>query len=376
MPDQILINDLFLRTIIGVNDDERTNRQDVLINLCLDVDTRAAGKSDDIADAVNYKTIAKRVIFSSSTWRTRSPRSACATRASRARRCASRSRRPCDSRDPSGSPSSGLVMTSDGKPVRVFLCLGSNIEPETNLPAAVRELQRFGTVANVSQVWQTAPVGYAEQADFLNAAVLLETSLSAEELRRDVIPEIEAKLHRVRDPHNKNAPRTIDIDIALYGREVLDVAGRRIPDPDILSRPFVAVPLAELDADYVHPETGTTLREIADGLEAAAGGMKHRRGSRRAAKMRDSRTQRLGGSLALPSFETTGSRVKHSTRLRERLLDRLFHLAAGVVVPDNRAGAIDDPMAGNVVRLERDQRLNCAVAVQPRDASRLEVLAH
>lgn len=62
MPDQILINDLFLRTIIGVNDDERTNRQDVLINLCLDVDTRKAGKSDDIADAVNYKTIAKKVI--------------------------------------------------------------------------------------------------------------------------------------------------------------------------------------------------------------------------------------------------------------------------------------------------------------------------
>lgn len=62
MSDQILINDLFLRTIIGVNDDERTNRQDVLINLALDVDTHAPGKSDDIADAVNYKTIAKKVI--------------------------------------------------------------------------------------------------------------------------------------------------------------------------------------------------------------------------------------------------------------------------------------------------------------------------
>jgi dihydroneopterin aldolase/D-erythro-7,8-dihydroneopterin triphosphate epimerase len=62
MPDRILIKDLFLRTIIGINDDERSNRQDVLINLVLDVDTRSAGRSDDIADTVNYRSITKRVI--------------------------------------------------------------------------------------------------------------------------------------------------------------------------------------------------------------------------------------------------------------------------------------------------------------------------
>ncbi len=62
MTDRILINDLFLRTIIGVNDDERSNRQDVLINLMLDVDTRPAARTDNIDDAVNYRTIAKQVI--------------------------------------------------------------------------------------------------------------------------------------------------------------------------------------------------------------------------------------------------------------------------------------------------------------------------
>ena len=62
MTDRILIKDLFLRTIIGVNDDERANRQDVLINLELETDTRAAGRSDRIEDAVNYRTIAKQVI--------------------------------------------------------------------------------------------------------------------------------------------------------------------------------------------------------------------------------------------------------------------------------------------------------------------------
>ena len=62
MTDQILVKDLHLRTIIGINDDERRNRQDVLINLILFVDTRQAGISDDIRDAVNSRTITKRII--------------------------------------------------------------------------------------------------------------------------------------------------------------------------------------------------------------------------------------------------------------------------------------------------------------------------
>ena len=62
MNDQIQIKDLLLRTIIGINEEERRNRQDVLINITLHADTRAAGASDEIEDAVNYRTITKRVI--------------------------------------------------------------------------------------------------------------------------------------------------------------------------------------------------------------------------------------------------------------------------------------------------------------------------
>lgn len=62
MSDRIIVKDLFLRTIIGVNDDERTGRQDVLINLELETDTRPAGRSDRIDDAVNYRTLTKQVI--------------------------------------------------------------------------------------------------------------------------------------------------------------------------------------------------------------------------------------------------------------------------------------------------------------------------
>jgi dihydroneopterin aldolase/D-erythro-7,8-dihydroneopterin triphosphate epimerase len=60
--DQVQIRDLLLRTVIGINEEERRDRQDVLINIALHVDTRAAGSSDDIQDAVNYRTMAKRVI--------------------------------------------------------------------------------------------------------------------------------------------------------------------------------------------------------------------------------------------------------------------------------------------------------------------------
>lgn len=62
MPDHILISDLLLRAIVGINSDERVNRQDVLLNIALDCDTRLAATSDDINDAINYRTLTKQVI--------------------------------------------------------------------------------------------------------------------------------------------------------------------------------------------------------------------------------------------------------------------------------------------------------------------------
>lgn len=152
---------------------------------------------------------------------------------------------------------------------KIFLSLGSNIEPVANLRSAVQLLTGLGQVVAVSSVWQSAAVGYEDQPDFLNAAVMMLGDLTPAMVYRDWIQLIENKLERRRDPLNKNAPRTIDVDLSLYGDATLEVLGRAIPDEDILTRPFVAVPLAEVDGEFTHPQFGRSLRDIAHGFEAA-----------------------------------------------------------------------------------------------------------
>ena len=145
---------------------------------------------------------------------------------------------------------------------RVFVAIGSNIEPERNLKEAVRLLASRCTLLAVSPVYETKPVGKTDQPDFMNAAALIETELEAKELKTQVLQAIEQSLGRVRSA-DKNAPRTIDLDITLFNDEVFDLGHRHIPDPELLLYAHVAVPIADLAPEYVHPESGQTLREIA-----------------------------------------------------------------------------------------------------------------
>ncbi len=149
---------------------------------------------------------------------------------------------------------------------RAFVLLGSNIEREKNLPAAVRLLRRCCRVRLVSSVYETVPVGLEEQPCFWNAAVLLETELTAAQLKSEVLAEIERELRRVRT-EDPNAARTIDIDITLFNRDSFDLdATHHIPDPDLLKYPHVAVPIAEVAPWLRHPETDEQMQEIAGRL--------------------------------------------------------------------------------------------------------------
>ncbi len=149
-----------------------------------------------------------------------------------------------------------------------FVSLGSNIEPERNLPAALARLREIGRLRAVSAVYQTPAVGPRPAPDFLNAAVFIETELPPEEIRLR-LRQIESDLGRVRSG-DRYAPRTIDLDLCLLGRRVVDTPTLRLPDPDILTRPYLALTLAELAPDFPYPETGETLGAIAARKRAGA----------------------------------------------------------------------------------------------------------
>jgi 2-amino-4-hydroxy-6-hydroxymethyldihydropteridine diphosphokinase len=139
---------------------------------------------------------------------------------------------------------------------QVCIGLGSNIDPEENLLRSVGHLSRSVNILARSSVWETIAVG-SPGPNFLNAVVLASTHLIAPDLITQVLRPIEAKLGRVRTT-DRNYPRTIDLDILIYDREVLD--------PEIWERAHKCVPLAEVLHDYAHPITGETLSSIASRL--------------------------------------------------------------------------------------------------------------
>lgn len=148
---------------------------------------------------------------------------------------------------------------------RVLVLLGSNIDSEANLRRAARRLAGLVTVVAFSPVYESEPVGHKAQPSYLNAAALIETELEPERLRTDVLRSIEVELGRLRGP-DKYAPRTIDLDVILFGDCVYTLEGRRVPEPGLLRWAHIAVPAADLAPEWVHPETGDTLRAIAAGL--------------------------------------------------------------------------------------------------------------
>ena len=153
----------------------------------------------------------------------------------------------------------------------VIIAAGSNVDRERCMPEAVRRLRRHPeiTVRGVSACYDSESVGGPEDAPaFLNAAVLASTPLGPEQLR-DVLRSIEADLGRVRT-EDKNAPRTIDLDIAYYGDVVKDFDEWSVPDPNVLTQAHVAIPIAEVAPRWIHPVTGDTTVEIANSVASRA----------------------------------------------------------------------------------------------------------
>lgn len=147
-------------------------------------------------------------------------------------------------------------------PVEAFVAVGSNIHPETNIPAALERLARQVELVGVSPFYWTEAMGRPDDPDFLNGVAAVRTTVSPRALKFDILRLIEESLGRLH-LDDRLAPRTIDLDLTLYGDLALDEPGLRLPSDDI-ARPFVAGPLLELAGDRRLPGCGCMLSSFCD----------------------------------------------------------------------------------------------------------------
>ncbi len=146
----------------------------------------------------------------------------------------------------------------------VFIGMGSNLaspagDPEATLAAAAERLGTLGRLVGRSSIYSTEPAGFADQPRFLNAVVALETDLNARRLLEGLL-QIEKEFGRNRSAGIRNGPRTLDLDILVYGDERISEPGLEIPHPRMRERDFVVVPLVELASN--DPTAPGAIREL------------------------------------------------------------------------------------------------------------------
>ena len=141
---------------------------------------------------------------------------------------------------------------------RAYVGLGSNLGDREHIIWGAIHMLAFNPevdVVAVSSIRETDPVGFEDQPRFLNAAVAMETDLEPRSLL-DLLLGVERELGRTRDGP-RFGPRTIDLDLLLYGDDVIDEPGLTVPHPRLHERRFVLEPLVELDPDLTVPEKGS-----------------------------------------------------------------------------------------------------------------------
>ena len=152
---------------------------------------------------------------------------------------------------------------------QVFLSIAGNIDPETHLVCALERLAERVQVVAISPFYRTPAIGQPDQPLYLNGVVLVETPLEARALKYEVLRSIESELGRVR-MEDKYAAREIDLDILLYGAQVIAEEGLELPDPDLLERIFLAAGVLAIEPSLVLPDTGERLADVIDSEALAA----------------------------------------------------------------------------------------------------------
>jgi 2-amino-4-hydroxy-6-hydroxymethyldihydropteridine diphosphokinase len=150
-----------------------------------------------------------------------------------------------------------LNVPGKNKEQDIYIGLGSNINPEKNLPQALIMLSQAVKLKSHSSAWESQPAGTDIGPNFINAVALITTDIPVNEFRNQVLRQIESQLGRLRTS-NQNAPRTIDLDIIMVNQQILD--------PQIWEQVYLAVPLVEIGVCMINPRGKKTLSQTAHQL--------------------------------------------------------------------------------------------------------------
>lgn len=157
--------------------------------------------------------------------------------------------------------------------MRAYIALGANLpsragEPEATLKAALEEVAKFATVTRVSSFYRTKPVGITEQPEFTNAVAALDlpNRCTPHKLLEQLL-KIERAFGRERAKELANGPRTLDLDLLLFGDYVLSSSQLTLPHPRMHERAFVLAPLAEIAPDLRLPHMDVSVKHLAQSLD-------------------------------------------------------------------------------------------------------------